>query len=165
MATHVNAAERFVFGTPLDQDSDRATIPLEPRAGTVLVGRLLLAAIFVLSGTAKLVDPEGSLSYMNAQGIPYADSLLYVAAFAEIAGGLSIAFGFLARVGALGLIVFLVITTVVFHSFWMYEGAEQKTQMVNFMKNLGILGGLALLWSYGPSRYSVDHLIRRPFAA
>jgi putative oxidoreductase len=65
--------------------------------------------------------------------------------------------------GALGLIVFLIPTTLLFHDFWAFEGDDQRMQqMSHFLKNLGIVGGLILLMSYGPGRYSVDSLLRRP---
>ena len=53
-------------------------------------------------------------------------------------------------------------TTLLFHNFWALDGAEAKTQMVNFMKNLAILGGLAMVFAFGPGRFSIDHRIRRP---
>jgi putative oxidoreductase len=71
-------------------------------------------------------------------------------------------FGFLTRIGALGLILYMIPTTLIFHSFWAFEGAEQKMQMVNFMKNLALIGGLFTVLAFGPSRYSIDKKIREP---
>jgi putative oxidoreductase len=99
---------------------------------------------------------------MNAAGIPAADVFLYVAAFAEILGGIAILFGFLSRLAGIGLIIYLAITTLVFHHFWTFVGDEQETQMVNFMKNLAILGGLFMIVANGAGHYSVDSKIRRP---
>ena len=162
MSTHVSVAERIAYGKPLDPYSDRARVQVEPRAGTALAGRVLLSAIFVVSGFAKLTDPVGSIGYMQAQGIPAAGILVYVAGLAELLGGLALASGFLTRVGAIGLILFLVPTTLVFHDFWTLTGEEQGHQMVQFMKNLAIIGGLLMVIAYGAGRYSVDGKLRKP---
>ncbi|HUS33599.1 MAG TPA: DoxX family protein [Kofleriaceae bacterium] len=159
---HTSIAERLAFGTPLDPVADDTPIHLVPRAGTALIARILMSAIFLTSGIAKLVDPAGAQGYMNMAGIPHADILVYVAGFAELLGGLALLLGFLTRIGALGLFIFLIPTTLAFHGFWNMEGAEAKTQMVNFMKNLAIMGGLLAIYAWGPGRYSVDARIRRP---
>jgi putative oxidoreductase len=155
-------AERIAYGRPLDVARDSTWIPLAMRPGTALVARILLAAIFLISGIAKVTDPTGSIAYMTANGVPSPEILVWVAGFAEIAGGLAIALGLLARIGALGLIVFLIPTTFMFHDFWNLTGQEQVSQMANFMKNLAIAGGLALIIAYGPGRYSLDYKFRKP---
>jgi len=159
---HTSIAEKFAFGTPLDPVADDTPIHLVPRAGTALVARILMAAIFLTSGIAKLVDPAGAQGYMNMAGIPHADVLVYVAGTAEVLGGLALLFGFLTRIGALGLFVFLIPTTLFFHHFWNMSGAEAKTQMVNFMKNLAIMGGLLAIYAWGAGPYSIDQRLRRP---
>ena len=155
-------AERIAFGRPLDPARDTgAEVHSAPRPGTMLVGRILIAAIFIMSGVAKLTNTEGTVGYMAAQGIPEPGTLAIIAGLAEVAGGLAILFGFLARIGAIGLLVFLSITTLVFHDFWTMTGEEQKTQMIQFMKNLAVMGGLALLIANGAGRYSIDAKLRR----
>lgn len=158
----VSIAERLAYGTPLDPPVDTDHIHSVPRSGTALAGRILLSTIFLVSGFAKLSDPAGTIGYMNMAGIPSADTLVYVAGVAEILGGLSIALGFLARLGALGLVLVLIPIQFYFHAFWNMEGAEAKTQMANFVKNLSLMGGLFLLVAHGPGRYSVDARLRRP---
>jgi putative oxidoreductase len=162
---HASIAERFAWGRPYDPVADDTLAPVVPRSGTALIGRILIAAIFITSGIAKLTDPAGAAGYMNGVGIGNADTLVYVAGVAELAGGLSLLFGFLTRIGAMGLIVFLAITTLFFHNFWAMTGAEAKTQMVQFMKNLAIMGGLFMIVAMGPGRYSVDARLRKPKAA
>ena len=159
-------AERIAYGRPLnlEQEADEP-VHLVPRATTALIGRILIAAIFVVSGIAKLTDTAGAAGYMTSVGLPQATTLAIIAGIAEVAGGLALAFGFLGRLGALGLFILLIPTTLLFHNFWAMEGAEAKTQMVNFMKNLAIMGGLLLLYAHGPGRYSVDARMRRPLDA
>ncbi len=159
---HPSIAERAAYGTPLDPVADDTPIHLVPRSGTALLGRILISGIFLLSGFAKLTDPAGAIGYMTAQGIPYAEILVYVAGIGELLGGVAVLFGFLSRLAALGLFVFLIPTTFYFHSFWTMSGAEAKTQMVNFMKNLAIMGGLLTLFAHGPGRFSIDARLRGP---
>jgi putative oxidoreductase len=159
--THTTVAERIAYGRPLDPALDD-TIRVVERPGTALLGRIALSAIFVISGIAKLADYEGTLGHMRSAGLPGPEVLLVIAAITEILGGLSVLTGFLSRIGALALIGFLIPTSLVFHAFWRFEGAEQTMQMANFMKNVGIAGGLLMLVAYGPGRYSVDALLRKP---
>lgn len=155
------------IATPIDErliDDDVVVRPTyhpsryysRERPAIALAGRILLGAIFLISGIAKFVNPEETVAYMQAAGIPYADTLRMIAGAAEILGAVSLIVGFHARTGAAGLILFLIPTTIFFHGFWMMEGAEAKMQMVQFLKNLCIMGGLAMIAAMGPGRYSVD---------
>ena len=151
MAT-TGIAERHSFG------------PVASQPTVVLIARICLGAIFLMSGAAKLFDTAGTVQHMVAAGIPAAGTLVYVAAIAEICGALAIMTGFLTRLGAAGLVVFLAITTVAFHHFWTLGGDEQKAQMINFMKNLAIIGGLGMLVATGAGRCSIDAKRRKPLA-
>jgi putative oxidoreductase len=71
-------------------------------------------------------------------------------------------FGFLTRIGALGLFVYLIPTTLLFHNFWALTDVAAQMQMVHFFKNLPIMGGLAMLVAHGPGRYSLDAKLRHP---
>jgi putative oxidoreductase len=167
MPIHPRIAEHPTFGSPdtdvrheryeIDDDMIRCTSLATP----ALIGRLLIAAIFLMSGIAKLTDTPGTIAHMTGAGILYADTLAIVAGAAEVLGAIAIATGFLTRVAAVGLILFMIPTTLIFHAFWNYTGEQHMTQMVNFMKNLAILGGLAVLMAQGPGRFSIDHRIRR----
>lgn len=99
---------------------------------------------------------------MQQAGIPAANVLFYVAAFAEILGGIALMTGCLTRLAGIGLAIYLVITTLVFHQFWAAAGAEQTAQLVNFTKNVAILGGLFMLIANGAGRYSIDASVRHP---
>jgi len=158
------AAERIAFGRPIDPAQDLTT-HVTPRPTWMLVGRILLAVIFLANGFAKLTDPAGVASYMDSQGIPSAYALAVIAGLAELLGGLALLGGFLTRIGALGLLVFLIPTTLIFHDFWTLDGAEAQLQKVNFLKNLAIMGGLAQLVATGAGRYSIDARLRRPIEA
>src|SRR5687768_7484299 len=104
--------ERLVYSRP-DYESDE--VPLVGRPWTAFLGRILLGALFVLAGTLKLVNVDATYAHMEAAGLPAVDVLLPVAAFAEILGGASLILGVFARVGALGLVLFMIPTTLIFH--------------------------------------------------
>jgi putative oxidoreductase len=133
-----------------------ATIPLAP-----LAGRILLATIFILSGLTKFTDWQGTANYMTSHGVPLVPVLLPLAAIVELAGGLAVLLGSQGRLAALTLFMFLIPTTLVFHGFWAYEGAEYTNQLHHFLKNLAIMGGLALIIGLGPGPVSVDEWRRR----
>jgi len=165
MAT-TGIAERIAYGRPIDfEHEEEIPVAMVPRKTAALIGRIFLAGIFVVSGIAKLTDTAGTAGYMTAQGIPYAHALAIFAGLCEIAGGLAIAFGILTRLAALGLFLMLIPITLVFHNFWALDGAKAQLQVVSFMKNLAIMGGLLLLWAQGPNRLSIDARLRRPLDA
>ena len=151
-------AERFAFGRPIETVPD--TSIRVPRSTTALVGRMLIAAIFVISGVAKLADLAQTAGYMTSAGIPAAHGLAIIAGLGEILGGLMLLFGFLTRIGALGLALFLIPTTLLFHQFWALTGQEAQMQLVNFLKNVAIMGGLYGYVAFGGGRYSIDAKLR-----
>jgi putative oxidoreductase len=126
-----------------------------------LAGRIFLSAIFLMSGFAKITDWSGTAAHMEKQGMVAVPFFLAGAIALEIGGGLSVLLGCWARLGALALIVFLVPTTVIFHDFWVEEGARRTEQMIQFMKNLALLGGLFMVIAHGAGRLSLDHCLGR----
>jgi putative oxidoreductase len=121
-----------------------------------LIGRILLSLIFVMSGLQKITAWDQTAGYMAAKHMPVVPLFLTGAIALEVLGGLSVLTGFRARLGALALIVFLIPTTLIFHNFWAYTGQEQQMQMINFMKNLAILGGLFVVAGLGAGGLSLD---------
>jgi len=122
-------------------DGDKHVYSLFERVCFVL-GRILLSIIFLASGVQKIVNWNATEEKMADEGIVIVPVLLGVAVLFEIAGGLSILLGYRMRVGAILLVLFLIPATLIFHDFWMLEGQERQTQMIHFMKNLTIMGGL-----------------------
>jgi len=126
-----------------------------------LVGRMLLSAIFIISGISKIFGWSGSSAYMAAKGMPLVSFFLLMALLLELLGGFSILVGFQARLSALALFLYLIPTTVIFHNFWASPAAQQQLQMIMFLKNLAIMGGLAQLVAFGPASFSFDARKRR----
>jgi putative oxidoreductase len=119
-----------------------------------LVGRVALGAIFMVSGLGKLAAWQGTAAYAGSKGVP--EVLLAIATALEVLGAISLIVGFRARWGALALLVFLVPVTLVFHNFWAVPAAQQQMEMANFLKNLGIGGGLLIVFGRGAGAFSVD---------
>ena len=152
MAQHV--LHRLAFGRDVAVPDRTALTAARP--ATALTARILVSAIFILSGIMKFLNHAQTVGYMESQGIPGASALAYLAGAVEVIGGLSVLTGFATRLGALALALFLVPTTLIFHDFWTMSGQARTGEMVNFMKNLAVMGGLLALVAFGPGRYSLD---------
>lgn len=136
----------------------------QPVPTAVLIGRILLSLIFVLSSFNKMTNFTTTAEEMTSEGVPASAAVLVIATAMELGGGVMVLLGFKGRIGALILILFLVPVTFVYHDFWTYEGQERQMQMVNFLKNLSILGGLSILLGMGSGPMSMDHRVPAPGA-
>ncbi len=118
---------------------------------TELSGRILLGHIFLLAGLNKLGDGyAGTAAYMDSMGVP--GSLLPLVILLEIGGGLMVILGIKASWVAFALAGFSVIAAIIFHADF-----SDQMQMIMFMKNISIAGGLLLLGSHGAGELSIDH--------
>ena len=124
--------------------------------GVALIGRIALTVIFVLSGSQKLIYFTGTASMIAGAGVPLPTVAAAVAVVIELGGGLAIFAGWMTRVAALAIVVFLIIVSPIFHNFWTMEGEARMMNQVMFLKNVSMLGGFLLLMAFGPGRYSVD---------
>jgi putative oxidoreductase len=128
----------------------------------VLVGRLLIALLFLPSGLGKLFGVGGpgvdKFSETLAQrGVPAPGLLGWIGALVEFFGPIFIAVGFKTRAAALLMALFTVAATLISHRYWEFSDAAQYVaQRTNFFKNVAILGGLLLLMARGAGPYSVD---------
>ena len=121
-----------------------------------LIGRILLALMFIISGWGKITGFSDNAGYIASQGLPMPQALLIIAIAIELGAGLAIAFGWKTRWAAVVMMVFLIVITPIFHAFWNVPADQAMAQQINFMKNLSILGGMILLFAWGPGRYSLD---------
>jgi putative oxidoreductase len=120
-------------------------------APAALIGRLLLALIFLVDGWELLSNYSGSQGYMEAHGVP--GQLLPLAVLTEVVGGLLVAIGLLSRLAALALAGFCVLTALLFHTNF---ADVEHLEMVHFMKDLAIAGGFLTLAAHGPGAWSLD---------
>lgn len=121
-----------------------------------LLGRILLAFIFLQSGFDKVLNYGKTLALMGARGIPEPHLLLPLAIAVLFAGAIMILIGWKAHWGALLLIAFMIPATLYFHSYWAYPEALQLNQFHHFVKNLAIIGALSLILGMGSGALSID---------
>lgn len=114
-----------------------------------LVGRVGLALIFVSAGYGKISGYAGTAAYMESMGVP--GVLLPLVIALELGGGLAIMAGLFTKPMALALAAFSVAAAVLFHG-----NVGDPMQMIMFMKNIGLAGGLLLLAGNGPGEFSLD---------
>jgi putative oxidoreductase len=121
-----------------------------------LVGRILLAVIFIKAGWGKIGGFEGTAGYMASKGLPMVQVLLVLTILVELGGGILLAVGYKARWVALVIFLFLIPVTVMFHPFWGIPAEQVQNQMNHFLKNVAIMGGMLMVFAFGPGAYSVD---------
>jgi putative oxidoreductase len=115
----------------------------------MLVGRVLMAIIFIVAGLGKIGGIEGTQGYMEMMGVP--GILIYPTIALEIFGGLAILIGFQTRIAAILLAGFSVLSGLLFH----FDLSNQM-EMNALMKNLAIAGGFLFLVVHGPGKLSLD---------
>jgi putative oxidoreductase len=115
------------------------------------LGRILIAALFVISGFDKLMDTGGTAGYIASQGLPMPQVLVWVAIIIELLGGLMLVVGYKVRAAVLVLFLFTIVATVVFHPWW-----ADPSQQNDFLKNVAILGGLLYVAAHGAGKLAMD---------
>ena len=121
-----------------------------------LAGRILLALIFILSGYGKITAFAGTSAYMTSKGVPFAEVLAALSIAVELGGGLAIVFGWKAREAAILIFLWMIPVTLMFHNPLGLDPAMAKQQMIHLEKNLSIMGGLLVLFAFGPGRFEFE---------
>ncbi|HTW28396.1 MAG TPA: DoxX family protein [Acetobacteraceae bacterium] len=116
-----------------------------------LVGRILLAWIFVMAGFGKLMSPGATIGYFGSIGLPVPVAAYAVALFVEILVGLALLVGYQTRVSALILAVWCILTAITAHSNF-----ANRDMMIHFMKNFAMAGGLLFVAAHGAGAISLD---------
>jgi putative oxidoreductase len=122
-----------------------------------LVGRILLAQIFIVSGWGKVTGFAGTAAYMAGTGMPLAEFFAVGAILLEFGGGIALILGWQARWAALAIFLFMIPATLIFHNFWAVDAAQVQDQMIHFMKNLCIIGGTLYVMAFGAGPLSMDN--------
>ena len=136
------------------------------------LGRIFLSLLFVVSGVQKLMDisviakqladfnvpiPDQVVAYLaQVSTIPKYEALGYLVAGIEVLGGLMVLVGLKARWGAAMLLILTALTIAFVHHFWDMSGAAFKTNMMEALKNLSIIGGLLLVVAVGSGPGAMD---------
>jgi len=122
----------------------------------LLIGRIMLAAIFVISGYDKLRNFAATVSYIASKGLPLPEAGAVLAVAVELGLGVLLILGLKTRWAALVLAAFTLAATYFFHAFWAMPDAQKMMQSLMFQKNLAIVGGLLALAVAGAGAFSID---------
>lgn len=123
---------------------------------SLVAGRILLALVFLASAIGKFISWNSVVGFIAMCEVPWPSLFLAGAVALELGGSLSLLLGWKARTGAKALIVVLIPATLMFHNFWTVDSLEMREQMLQFLKNLAILGGLLQITVHGSGPWSID---------
>ena len=115
------------------------------------IGRVLLSVIFLMSGLSKIAAPVATAGYIASAGLPLPYVGLVAAILAEVGGGLLLLVGYQTRLAAVVLAVFSVAAALAFHN-----NLGDQNQMIHFLKNLAMAGGLLQVAAFGAGSFSLD---------
>lgn len=121
-----------------------------------LLGRILLALLFVPSGFSKIGGFAGTVGYIASKGVPLPELAAAAAIGVELGLGLLLLIGWQTRWAALGIALFTVVITFIFHNFWAVPAEQVMAQQQNFFKNMAAVGGLLTVAAWGAGAWSVD---------
>lgn len=126
-----------------------------------LLARILISFIFIVSGISKIFGFSGTRAYMAMQGIPFTTFFLIGAIIIEVVGGFMLLFGYQTKIVSLVMFFYLIPVTLTIHHFWTYTGMQREENWINFMKNLAIMGGMLMLFYFGPGPKSIDKSLEK----
>ena len=121
-----------------------------------LIGRALLALLFIPAGFGKIAGFAGTVGYIASKGVPLPEVAAAIAIGAELGLGLLVLVGWQTRWAAMGLAIFCFVISFIFHNFWAMPEAMKVMQSQAFFKNLAITGGLLLVSAFGPGAFSIE---------
>ena len=121
-----------------------------------LVGRLLLALLFLPAGIGKITGFAGTVGYIGSVGLPLPALGAVIAIVVEIVGGVALIAGFGTRIAALILALFTLAASFFFHAYWAVPADQQFVTQLLFMKNIAVVGGLLTLSAWGAGARSMD---------
>lgn len=116
-----------------------------------LLGRILIAALFIPAGFNKIAGFSGTMGYISSKGVPLPGLAAAIAVAVELGLGVLLLIGFQTRWAALGIALFTLVISFIFHAFWV-----DPSQSMMFFKNMAIVGGLFAFAAFGGGDWSVD---------
>jgi putative oxidoreductase len=121
-----------------------------------LMGRVLLALLFVPAGFGKIAGFAGTAGYIASKGVPLPELAAATAIGVELGLGLLLLIGWQTRWAALGIALFTLVITFIFHNFWAVPADQVMAQQLNFFKNMAAVGGLLTVAAWGAGAWSID---------
>ena len=121
-----------------------------------LIGRALLALLFIPAGFSKIGGFAGTAGYIASKGVPFPELAAAAAVGIELGLGLLLLIGWQTRWAALGIAFFTVVITFIFHNFWAVPAEQVMAQQQSFFKNIAVVGGLLMVAAWGAGAWSVD---------
>ena len=121
-----------------------------------LIGRALLALLFIPAGFSKIGGFAGTAGYIASKGVPLPELAAAAAVGVELGLGLLLLIGWQTRWAALGIALFTVVITFIFHNFWAVPAEQVMAQQQSFFKNIAVVGGLLTMAAWGAGAWSVD---------
>lgn len=121
-----------------------------------LIGRILIAYLFIPAGFGKLMGFGGTVGYITSAGLPLPEVAAVIAIIIELGLGIALLLGFKTRWTAIVMAIFTVATALFFHKYWSAPEAMKMMQQINFNKNIAIAGGLLAFAAFGAGRFSID---------
>lgn len=121
-----------------------------------LIGRILLAIVFVPAGFSKIAGFAGMVGYSASVGLPLPQVGVAIALVIELFGGLALLIGYRTRIAAIALAVFTLVASFYFHNYWAMPAEQQMMQNLMFFKNIAITGGLLAFAAFGAGGLSLD---------
>jgi putative oxidoreductase len=121
-----------------------------------LVGRILMALLFLPAGISKISGLAGTAGYIASKGLPLPEVGAAIAIVIEIGASLALIVGWQTRWAAMLLAVFTLAAGVFFHNFWAVPADQVMIQQIMFFKNIAIIGGLLTLAAWGAGTFSLD---------
>ena len=121
-----------------------------------LIGRALLALLFIPAGFSKLTGFAGTVGYIASKGVPMPELAAAAGVGVELGLGLLVLVGFQTRWAALGMALFTLVISFIFHNFWGVPAEQVMAQSQQFFKNMAIVGGLLTVAAWGAGAWSVD---------
>ena len=121
-----------------------------------LLGRWLLAALFLPAGIGKLTGFSGTVGYISSVGLPLPEVGAALALTVEIVGAIALIIGLGTRPAALILALFTLVASFFFHNYWGVPADQQMMQQLLFYKNIAVVGGLLTVAAWGAGAWSVD---------
>jgi putative oxidoreductase len=121
-----------------------------------LAGRILIALIFLFAGFGKITGFEGTVGYIASKGLPFPQLAAIGTIIVELGCGTMLVLGLKTRWAAAALFVFTGLAALFFHNFWAAAPDQAQNQMVHFMKNLAMMGGMLFVMVHGGGALSMD---------